>query len=174
VENGVSVKARSVMVDITERKTAEQELKSAYNELEIERTLLQNKNVALRELMDQIDEHKQEVSVQLQSNVDKIILPLLRTIVEKLPPNDKHIVKLLEGALTDLTNPFGHSMERLASNLSPREVEVCNMVRNGFSSKQIASTLNVSVQTVNNQRYSIRRKLRIGDQTNLSSYLKSL
>jgi DNA-binding NarL/FixJ family response regulator len=49
------------------------------------------------------------------------------------------------------------------------------MIRNGFTSKQIASVLQTSVCTVHNQRRSIRKKLRIDDgHTNLESYLKNL
>lgn len=174
-ENGKLIGIIEYFNDITDRERAEQELKAINNELEIERTLLQNKNVALREVLDQIDAHKQQTGQQLQANVNRVILPMLHIINEKLHSDDRHLMKLLESALTDLLDPVASRLEQKHSNLSPREIEVCNMIKNGFSSKQVASILSVSVHTVNNQRRSIRKKLKIGDnQTNLETYLKSL
>ena len=58
------------------------------------------------------------------------------------------------------------------SGLSPREYEVCNMIKQGLSSKDIASTLNTSVHTVHTQRRNIRKKLRIKVKSNLYSFLQ--
>jgi DNA-binding NarL/FixJ family response regulator len=58
--------------------------------------------------------------------------------------------------------------------LSPREAEVCELIRDGKSSKEIAGVLNVSVQTVSKHRFTIRRKLEIANKNiNLSTYLRS-
>jgi DNA-binding NarL/FixJ family response regulator len=173
--NGSVIGFASVISDITDRKLVEHQLQEANTALEVERALLEQKNYALTEVLNRIAEQKQEMGSRLQSNVNRIILPMLRTIGEKLAANDRHILKLLESGLTDIIDPFGSKLERLMGRLTPREAEVCNMVRNGFSTKQIAETLSVSVSTVNNQRYSIRQKLDIGnDQANLATYLNSL
>jgi PAS domain S-box-containing protein len=165
----------TILIDITERRNAEQELKSANDELEIERVLLQNKNVALKELMDQINDQKQQTSKQLQTNVNRIVRPMLGIINEKLGAKHQHLMDLLDSALGDLMDPVTGRLEKEHANLSPREIEVCNMIRRGFSSKQMASILSVSVHTINTQRRNIRRKLNINDnQTNLQTFLKSL
>jgi two-component system NarL family response regulator len=43
--------------------------------------------------------------------------------------------------------------------LTPREQEVCGLVAQGKTSKQIAEALEISVHTVNNHRKRICRKL---------------
>ncbi len=165
----------AIVSDVTERYLAESELKCANNELEIERTLLRNKNVALRELMEQIDQQKQQTNHQLQTNVNRIVRPMLDIINQRLGSEDQHLMELLDSALSDLLDPTVSHLEQSHANLSPRETEVCNMIRRGFSSKQMASILSVSVHTINNQRRSIRKKLDISDnRTNLETYLKSL
>lgn len=59
--------------------------------------------------------------------------------------------------------------------MSPRESEICSMVKNGLTSKDIARTLGISTQTVLKQRKHIRKKLGINNSPiNLTSYLKSL
>jgi DNA-binding CsgD family transcriptional regulator len=100
---------------------------------------------------------------------------MLEIVGAKLGDKDQHLMELLDSALSDLMDPVTGKLEQAHANLSPREIEVCNMIRRGFSSKQIASILTVSVHTVNNQRRSIRKKLNISDnRTNLETYLKSM
>ena len=63
--------------------------------------------------------------------------------------------------------------ERYA-RLTPRELEICDMIRKGLSSKQISFDLNLSVATVQKHREQIRKKLAITNKSiNLGSYLRS-
>ncbi len=161
--------------DITERIRANQQLQTASEALKAEHSIVESKNIALKEVMNQIDEQKAEIGRHVQANVNRVVLPMLRTLNGKLNQEDRHLAKLLENALQELLDPVVSKLEQLSSRLSPREIEVCNMIRNGFTSKQIASVLCVSVHTVHNQRRSIRRKLQIkGQQANLETFLKNL
>jgi len=61
------------------------------------------------------------------------------------------------------------------SNLSPREIEVANLVRMGATSKEISSILSVSKRAVEFHRDSLRRKLGLKkSKRNLRAYLVSL
>jgi PAS domain S-box-containing protein len=165
----------TIAADRTERQKILLELERTNNTLRAERSMLENKNIALKEIMEQIDQYKRSTSQQLQANVNRVIRPMLQILTDKLSPADRRLVSLLDNTLQDLIDPFVGKLESLSYSLTPREMEVCHMIRNGFSSKQIASLLNVSVFTVNNQRRSIRRKLEIADgETHLESYLKRL
>ena len=151
------------------------ELEAANEVLRAERTILENKNIALKEILDQIDEHMRQSGQQLQSNVNRVVRPILQILGNKLLPHDQHLIGLLDSTLRDLMDPFVGKMAIHSTDLTKREIEVSNMIRHGFTSKQIASVLHTSVCTVNNQRRSIRRKFRIDDgHTNLESYLKNL
>jgi DNA-binding NarL/FixJ family response regulator len=151
------------------------ELEAANEALQAERTMLENKNIALKEVLNQIDEHKRQAERQLQSNVNRVVRPILQILADKLPHHDQHLIGLLDSTLRDLMDPFVGKIEVHSTDLTKREIEVSNMIRNGFTSKQIASVLQTSACTVNNQRRSIRKKLRIDDgHTNLESYLKNL
>jgi PAS domain S-box-containing protein len=165
----------TMIIDRTERQKMLQELETTNNTLRVERSMLENKNIALKEIMEQIDQYKRNTSQQLQANVNRVVRPMLQILTDKLTPADRRLVSLLDNTLQDLIDPFVGKLESLSYSLTPREMEVCHMIKNGFSSKQIASLLNVSVFTVNNQRRSIRRKLEIADgETHLESYLKRL
>jgi len=151
------------------------ELEAVNEALQAERSMLENKNIALKEVLDQIEEHKRQAGQQLQSNVNRVIRPILQILADKLSPQDQHLIGLLDSTLRDLMDPFVGKIAIHSTDLTKREIEVSNMIRNGFTSKQIASVLQTSICTVHNQRRSIRKKLLIDDgHTNLESYLKNI
>ncbi|GAI32388.1 unnamed protein product, partial [marine sediment metagenome] len=173
-EDGEFIGMLGTAHDITERKLAEEAIKKARDELEmrvrerteelaetneelrVEREALRQKNIALQEILNQIEAGKRQMASQIQSNVDRIILPILDTLEGKISQSGKHYISLLRNSLTDITSPFIDSLETRFSKLTPREVEICNMVKNGLTCKDIANTLNISVQTVLKQRSIIR------------------
>ena len=100
-------------------------------------------------------------------------VPLLEVAINVDPDPAKGGADI--NTIEDVVAPFIGTGKAPMSKLSDRELEVCNMIKQGFSSKQIADMLHTSTQTVLKQRKMIRRKLRIsGKKINLSSYLKSV
>ena len=140
-----------------------------------EQQLLKDKNTALREVLKQIEDEKRHIITQVQTNVDRVVAPILRTLSNKVSPSERHYLTLLSNSLKDITSPFMTNLENRSRMLSPREGEICNMIRNGMSSKEIAAALDVSLHTVLKQRQRIRKKLGISsDQINLASYLQTV
>jgi len=61
------------------------------------------------------------------------------------------------------------------SQLTPKEIQVANLIKDGKSSKEIAKLLNVSSSAIDVDRYRIRTKLGLNNKkANLRSYLSSL
>lgn len=159
--------------DITDRMQAEEELKQSNHKLNAEHAALEEKNIALRELLYQIDNETDQMARRVQSNVDRVVIPILRKLREKAGPLEN--ISLLQNSLTEITSPFINKLETRFMRLSPREIEICNMIKNGLTSKEIASALNTSQETVRNQRKAIRSKLGISnDKINLMSFLQSM
>ncbi len=154
-------------------KKTESDLRSAYEKLITEQVALRAKNIALKEVLGQIESDKKQLQIRIQNKVERIIKPIIRNLEPNINTSSKRYFKLLENSLNDVTKPFNNRLEKDQSILSPRELEVCNMVKDGMSSKDIASSLNISVYTVHNQRRSIRKKLEINKKTNLVSLLQS-
>lgn len=143
--------------------------------LKAEQQLLEDKNTALREVLNQFEEEKRHIMTQVQTNVDRVVAPILRTLSAKVEPSEQHYLALLSNSLKDITSPFMSNLENRSRMLSPREGEICYMIRNGMSSKEIALTMDVSQHTVLKQRQRIRKKLGItNDQTNLASFLQKI
>ena len=65
---------------------------------------------------------------------------------------------------------FGGSPEDLFVPLSPREMEILQLIARGYSNKEIAHELGISRQTVKNHMTSILRKLSVNDRTQAALY----
>ncbi|MBD3257322.1 PAS domain S-box protein [candidate division GN15 bacterium] len=161
--------------DITELKRTQQALEEASASLEAERQLLQEKNAALREIIRQVDTEKQQLASQIQGNIDRVVKPMLRSVKARSDASVKKSLLLISTYLDEITAPFVNKLETAYRSLSPREMQICSMIRDGMSCKEIAESLSVSVNTVLNQRQRIRHKLGISRRkVNLRSFLRSL
>ncbi len=157
-----------------EHYKATEKINRILDDLEVEREVLKDKNIALKEVMNQIQSEKEQIAIQIQSNISKIAIPILNRLDRTLSEKDKGHISLLKTTLEEITNPFISSIDAKLSKLTPREIEICNMIKNGMNTKDIADMLHVSVETVRTQRKNIRSKLGITNQkTNLTTYLYS-
>jgi FixJ family two-component response regulator len=80
------------------------------------------------------------------------------------PYQDQELLDLVHGAMAHEAqgrehNAYCANARDHAATLTQREVEVMNMVVEGFANKQIASALNVAEKTVETHRANIMRKM---------------
>jgi len=165
---GITEGFRGIVIDIAERKKAENELRIAYEKL-------QEKHIALREVLDQIEGEKKETRLRIAANIERLVSPILGTLRANASTENNAHLDMLEKNLENVTSPFVRDLERGYSKLTQKEIQVCNMIREGLRSKEIAFNLNISLLTVHKYRQQIRKKFRISNtKANLTSYLKSM
>lgn len=140
--------------------------------------LLEQKNAALREILLHIEQEKQHLIREARIRISAFIEPFLQELKSRFSSgSDEHlrveqIEKSIRGLFLDSVVPGG--VRQLVEQLSPRELEICNLIRNGASSKEIAHILGLAESTVVRHRNTIRKKLRLtGKKIGLSSYLRS-
>jgi PAS domain S-box-containing protein len=161
--------------DITERQRAKDDLAQANEQLRLERETLRQKNIALQELLGQVSESRRSVGTQIQSNIRTIVLPILERLAVRVDAPGKHLLSLAQNSLGDIVSPFVGSLEARSHKLTQHDIELCELIRRGHGSKEIAELRGCSVQTVIKQRKTIRRKLGItGKEVNLASYLNGV
>ncbi len=159
---------------IAARISAELEIQEINKQLTLERRALQESNVAMRSVLSRIEEEKQDIYRNIKANVDKILMPILHALALELPANQKKYVEMLSANLEQITSPFISHLSRSYHALTPTEISICNMIRNGLRTKEIARVRGVSDSTVNRHRENIRRKLNItNSDVNLVTYLQS-
>jgi DNA-binding CsgD family transcriptional regulator/uncharacterized coiled-coil protein SlyX len=156
------------------RMAAEQELQEINKQLTVERKTLQETNAALRTVLTRIEEEKQNIYMNVQSNVDKILMPILHALTLELPIIQRKYVDMLRTNLEEITSPFINHLSRKFLSLTPTEIKICNMIRNGLRTKEIAQIQGVSEATINRHREHIRQKLEITNkEINLTTFLQS-
>ncbi|HDL64649.1 MAG TPA: LuxR family transcriptional regulator, partial [Proteobacteria bacterium] len=157
------------------RKEAELALKSSEQALQEQKAILERKNIALREVLDQIEVEKKEIKDDLIANIDNLIFPILRKLKSAEPKSHSKYINLLERNLEGMASSFGRKISQASLKLTPREIEISNMIKNGLTSKEIAGLLHISIRTVSLHRQNIRGKCRISNQKiNLVTFLQSL
>jgi len=159
---------------IATRRSAEMELEEANRQLTLERQALQETNIALRTLLSRIEQEKQEIYDDINVNVEKILMPIMHALALQLPPAQKKYVEMLQTNLEEITSPFISQLSLSYHSMTPTEVAICNMIRTGMRTKEIAEMRGVSEATINRHREKIRRKLKITNQdVNLATFLQS-
>lgn len=153
---------------------AEQELQETNKQLIVERKALQETNAALRSVLTRIEEEKQKIYMSVQLNVDKILMPILHALSLELPRAQRKYVEMLRTNLEEITSPFVSHLSDVSFSLTPTEISICNMIRSGMQTKEIARIRGVSAATISRHREHIRRKLKITNSSvNLVTFLQS-
>ncbi|MFC1926386.1 helix-turn-helix transcriptional regulator [Chloroflexota bacterium] len=159
---------------IATRISADLELQETNQQLTLEREALQEANTALRLVLSRIEQEKQEIYQDIKTNVEKILMPILHALALQLTPAQTKYVDMLETNLEEIISPFVSRLSLSYHSLTPTEIAICNMIRNGMLTKEIAETRNVSKATINRHRENIRRKLKItNNDVNLATFLQS-
>jgi DNA-binding CsgD family transcriptional regulator len=159
---------------IAARISAERELQETNKQLTVERKALQETNAALRTVLARIEEEKQEIYMNVQGNVEKILMPILHALTLELPQAQRKYVEMLRTNLEEIVSPFVRHLSQSYRSLTPTEIKICNMIRGGMRTKEIAQIRGVSAATINRHREHIRRKLKItNSEVNLVTYLQS-
>jgi len=162
--------------DITERKKSEEALRRREAELELKSRHLEEANIALKVLLRQREDHKAEIEERVLNNLKQMVMPGIETLrASGLNKNQMDNVNILESNLKDLISPFSQKLSSQYLGLTPKEIQVANLVREGKTTREIAQMLNVSPNAIVFHRYNIRKKLGLkNSKVNLRSYLCSL
>jgi DNA-binding CsgD family transcriptional regulator len=159
---------------IATRISADLELQETNRQLSLERKALQESNSALRIVLARIEQEKQEIRRDIKMNVEKVLMPILHALALQLSPAQTKYVEILQSNLEEITSPFISQLSHSYHSMTPTEVAICNMIRNGMRTKEIADMRGISEATINRHREKIRRKLKITNQdVNLATFLQS-
>ncbi|MBN1546089.1 MAG: PAS domain S-box protein [Syntrophaceae bacterium] len=167
-DRGILTGLYGVSRDVTQRKHVEEELKRFAENLE-------DTNRALRVLMTQRDKDQKELEEELQSNINDLVIPYLKKLSKgNLDARNKRYVNVLEKNLEEILSPFMKNFRSLHRNLTPKEIQIVDLIKQGKDTKEIADMLNASISTITTHRNNIRKKLNLlNSKINLRSHLLS-
>ena len=176
IRKGKSVGLRGILVDITERKQALEQMKEKEGALRAKKQELQEVNAALRVLLKARDRDKADFEEKVLSNVKELVTPYIGKLEKtRLDTRQATYVKILESNLSDIVSPFVRHLSSRYSALTHTEIQIAQLVREGQNTGAIAELMNSSRRTIESHRQSIRIKLGIKNtKANLRSHLSSI
>ncbi len=132
-------------------------------------------NAAISSLMQRENGQRKETEEKILINVKEIVLPCLKELKKSgLDAQQAACVELAEKYLREILSPFVNNVTAKYLSLSSREIQVANQVKEGKTSKEIASLMNISAAAVDIHRNRIRKKLGLANRkANLRAYLLS-
>jgi DNA-binding NarL/FixJ family response regulator len=140
------------------------------------RDLAREANTALKVLLKQREDDRAELEQSLLENVRRLVAPYLEKLKKSLLAEDQIVcLEMIEGCLKEITSPFARGLSSPILGLTPTEIRVSDLVRQGKRSKEIAEILNSTERAVLFHRQNIRQKLGLKQKKlNLQAYLASL
>jgi DNA-binding CsgD family transcriptional regulator len=162
--------------NITALKLAEEALKVQEQDLEAQRKNLEEANTALKVLLKQREEDRVEMENRILQNIKDLIVPYVAKLKDKnLKSGERTLIDIIDANLKDITSPLLRRLTTAKIILTPQEIQVAALVKEGKSSKEIADVLNVSPTTISFHRKNLRKKLGLDNtRKNLRAYLLSM
>lgn len=161
--------------DISEQRRMEAELRASKAELQGQKRLLEENNRALRELLGQMEEVRTKGRKGLAESLQRVVLPLVEKIQKSSAPKERKYLQMLQASLQDLITPAQPGTALGGHGLTAREMEICQMIRHGFSTPLISRVLSISPSTVERHRNNVRTKFGLANKKiGLRNFLKNL
>jgi DNA-binding CsgD family transcriptional regulator len=161
--------------EMEERIQIEEQLKKRESELEKKSCYLGEANTALRVLLEQREKDKRELEENVLLNAEKSLLPYVEKLRKARSSTDRSTyLDILESGINSIVSPFYKNITLKQFNLTPKEIEIAALIREGKSTKEIAELLGLSPRTIDLHRLNIRKKLGLKSKSiNLRSTLLS-
>lgn len=157
-----------------QQKHLEETVRKRTAELEIKNITLEELNTTLKVLLKQRDDDRKDLEERFVMNVRNLVLPFVAQMKKgSLDPGQKSCLEIIETYLVNIATPFIKNIRQF--NLTPKELKVTALVRNGRKTKEIAEILGLATGSIDIHRNNIRKKLGLNSRkTNLQSHLETL
>jgi DNA-binding NarL/FixJ family response regulator len=135
-------------------------------------------NTTLKVLLKNRDSDKSTAQNALVREMSQEVAPFLLKLKKSIHDRKQaRLLDVLESNLQQLASSYGNANAGISLfwQLTPVEIQVASMIKQGLSTKDIATALSLSPETINVHRKHIRKKLGLGSKAvNLRSHLTSL
>jgi len=165
-----------IVTDITRRKKMEEVLLARKQELTSKAHDLEEMNAALRVLLKKRESDKVEFEENIQFNVKQLIEPYLDSLNNtQLSSKQSTLLGIIKNNLDEIISPFSRNFSSIKYRLTPQEIKIASLIRQGKTTKNIAELMGLSMRTIEFHRTKIRHKLGLKNKSNsLQAHLLSL
>ena len=151
---------QSYVRDVTHSRQAHAALLKSQQSLETKKRQLEEINTALKVLIRHAEQEKREVEESVAANVLSLVEPHIHKLkLSGIDEKQANHVAIIESTLKNLVSSFVRTSVAMDLRLSPAEMQVANLIKQGMTSKEIAKYQGLSSQTVDKHRSHIRKKI---------------
>jgi len=158
-----------VMFNVTERERAQHKLAEKSQ-------ALKHANMSLRILIKQLSDAQSEDRVNNMPNLKELVMPSSEQLEAMLDsPTERGYLENIMLNLNRVTSNFSKQLALMNLGLSPKEIQVADLIRIGLSNKESAIQMNVTKSTIEFHRDNLRKKLGLKhEKKNLRAYILAL
>ncbi len=133
---------------------------------------LKNKELAKSALqLIEKDEFITGLKNALTENKTNLNLNSINRIIKSIQSGVGSNWKEFEARFIDINQDFYKNMKSDFPNLTQTDLKICALIKLSFSSKDMASLLGISVESVHTSRYRLRKKLNLERNDNLVEFI---
>ena len=164
------------VLDITKYQRGEEALKETKEELRAMAGNLEEFRIAFKVMLNGVHENRAELQQNMISSIKDMVSPYVQALKKsRLGAKETDYVNIIETHLEGIVSPFLQKLSSKYVGLTPKELQVASLVKEGKTSKEIADLLCVSTKAIHFHKANIRTKLGLKNtKVNLRSYLLTL
>ncbi|WP_066218888.1 tetratricopeptide repeat protein [Formosa haliotis] len=133
---------------------------------------LKNKQLAASALqLIEKDEFLETINSKLSKQDTQIDTNVIKRMVKSIQGNTASNWKEFEARFTNINQSFYANITEKFPKLSQTDQKLCALIKLNFSSKEMASILGISVESVHTSRYRLRKKLGLERNDNLTDFI---
>ncbi len=157
------------MFDVTEREQAQRKLTEKSQ-------ALKHANMSLRILIKQLSDAQSEDRLNNMPNLKELVMPSSEQLEVMLDsPTERGYLENIMLNLNRVTSNFSKQLAAMNLGLSPKEIQVADLIRIGLSNKESSLQMNVTKSTIEFHRDNLRKKLGLKhEKKNLRAYILAL
>ncbi len=127
-------------------------------------------------LIQKRSQDKQKIEENIVMTVKELVFPFIEKLKEgRLNEKQMAYVSIIESNIKRIVAPFARRMTTPSLAITPTEMKVAALIKQGKTTKEIAGLINLSIKTIETHRKNIRKKIGIKNKkANLRSYLMAL
>ena len=167
---------RQVQARTAELLTMNERLRQRDMELKRQHHRIAEVDKALSLLFDHRQKDKTDTEEKVLANVKRAVAPYIEKLRKSgLDEKQMRCLDILQAGIEDIISPFVRALSSEYLGLTPAELQVAHLIKQGLQTKEIADLIHLSPNTVMTHRYQIRRKLGLKNKRiNLQTYLSTL
>ncbi|GAA0881161.1 hypothetical protein GCM10009119_41310 [Algoriphagus jejuensis] len=144
--------------------------------MELQKTneILELKNKELTTTALQIiekDEFIEKLKVNLSDDKGLVDVNSLKKMIKSVQSTPGSNWKEFEARFTAINQSFYENLQKGFPELTQADLKICALVKLNFSSKEMASLLGISIESVHTSRYRLRKKFDIDRNENLVEFI---